>query len=152
LQAAYTQSLEGKRRTMAITAAKIIPLVGFTLPGTPYSVRMARFYVWATLSRHGLADFADDAETITAELVSNAVAHAGAQPLSLALASLDGTETIAITVRDSSPCPPVLLDPPADEEHGRGLQVVNALAARWGWQWLPQEAGKWVYAFLAGQA
>jgi hypothetical protein len=138
---------------MAITAEKIIPLAGFTLPGTPYSVRMARFYVRATLSRHGLACFADDAETISAELVSNAVVHAGAQPLSLALGSLEGPgTTIAIVVRDSSPCPPALLDPPPDAEHGRGLQVVNALAARWGWHWPPQQAGKWVYAFLAGQA
>jgi anti-sigma regulatory factor (Ser/Thr protein kinase) len=137
---------------MTIAATEIIPLAGFTLPGTPYSVRMARFYVRATLNHHGLAGFADDAETIAAELVSNAVTHAGAQWLSLALASLQDAETVMIVVNDSSPRPPVLRDPPPDEERGRGLRVVDALADRWGWLRQPDDAGKSVYALLSREA
>ena len=63
---------------MAIAATETTSLVAFTLPGTPYSARMARFYVRAALSYHGLGDYAEDAETVASELVTNAVTHADA--------------------------------------------------------------------------
>jgi hypothetical protein len=39
-------------------------------------------------------------------------------------------------VTDRSPLPPVLGAADADAESGRGLQVVAAIAAAWGWTML----------------
>ena len=51
-----------------------------------------------------------------------------------------------VVVTDPSPLPPVKLDPADDAEHGRGLHVVEALSARWGWT--PQDPGKAVFAIF----
>ena len=62
---------------MVIAAAEIRSLVAVTLPSTPYSVQMARFYVRAALDYHDLDAYAEDVEMVTSELVSNAVIHTG---------------------------------------------------------------------------
>ena len=46
------------------------------------------------------------------------------------------------------PVPPVKRSPAP--EHGRGLHVVEALSARWGWT--PQDPGKAVFAILTREA
>jgi anti-sigma regulatory factor (Ser/Thr protein kinase) len=135
---------------MAIAATETTSLVAFTLPGTPYSVRMARFYVRAALSYHDLGDYAEDAETVASELVTNAITHAGASAVGLELTCLKGTGALAIVVTDPCPLPPVKRVPGLGAEHGRGLHLVEALSARWGWQ--PQDPGKAVYAILAREA
>jgi anti-sigma regulatory factor (Ser/Thr protein kinase) len=134
-----------ERKTMSIAAAEPRSLVAFTLPGTAYSVRMARFYVRAALRHHGLGDYAENAQPITSELVTNAIAHTGADAVGLELILLEGSEAIAIVVTDPCPLPPVM-NGPADIEHGRGLLLVAALSASWGWK--PQDPGKAVYAML----
>jgi anti-sigma regulatory factor (Ser/Thr protein kinase) len=131
---------------MALAAAETTSLVAFTLPGTPYSVRMARFYVRAALTYHGLSGYAEDAEVVTSELVSNAIAHASAAAISLELMRLDDSGAVVVVVTDPSPHPPVRCDPAEDAEHGRGLHVVEALSARWGWT--PQDPGKAVFAIF----
>jgi anti-sigma regulatory factor (Ser/Thr protein kinase) len=130
---------------MALAAAEeTTSLVAFTLPGTPYSVRMARFYVRTALTYHGLGDYAEDAEAVASELVTNAIAHADARAINLELMRLDDSGAVVVVVTDPSPFPPVKRDPPAGAEHGRGLHVVEALSARWGWT--PQLPGKAVFA------
>ena len=131
---------------MATTATETTSLIAFTLPSTPYSVQMARFYVRAALSYHDLGDYADDAEMVTSEIVTNAVKHSDAQTIGLELTSLDGSRAVAIVVTDPSPRPPVRRDLVVDSECGRGLDIVAALSARWGWR--PQGAGKAVFAIL----
>ena len=129
------------------TAAETTSLVAFTLPGTPYSVQMARFYVRAALSYHDLGDYAQDAEVVASELVTNAIEHAGAPSIGLELMRLEGSGALAVVVADHSPHPPVMRDAQDSIEHGRGLHIVAALSARWGWT--PQDTGKAVYAILA---
>jgi anti-sigma regulatory factor (Ser/Thr protein kinase) len=131
---------------MAIAATETTSLVAFTLPGTPYSVRMARFYVRAALGYHDLGDYAEDVETVASELVSNAIAHAGALTFGLELLRLEDSRTVAVVVTDPSPHPPVKHDPAADVERGRGLLVVEAMSARWGWT--PNDPGKAVFAIF----
>jgi hypothetical protein len=64
---------------MASTAAELDPrLIAFVLPSIPESARMARFHIRAALGFHGLDEYADDAEAITSELVTNADAPRGA--------------------------------------------------------------------------
>jgi len=38
----------------------------------------------------------------------------------------------------------------AGSERGRGLQIVGALSARWGWH--PERGGKAIFAILAKEA
>jgi anti-sigma regulatory factor (Ser/Thr protein kinase) len=131
---------------MPTTATETKSLIAFTLPSTPYSVQMARFYVRAALSYHDLGDYVEDAETVISEIITNAVEHADAQTIGLELTSLEGSRALAIVVTDPSPLPPVKRDPADDTECGRGLHIVAALSARWGWR--IQGTGKAVYAIL----
>jgi anti-sigma regulatory factor (Ser/Thr protein kinase) len=131
--------------TMA-TTVQTTPLVAFTLPGSPYSVQMARFYIRAALRYHNLAGYTEDSEAVASELVTNAIKHTGASAVGLELTCLEGAAALAIVVTDPSPLPPVKRHPATGTESGRGLHVVEALSARWGWR--PQVPGKAVYAIL----
>jgi anti-sigma regulatory factor (Ser/Thr protein kinase) len=111
---------------------------------------MARFYIRAALTYHDLGDYAEDAETVTSELVTNAIEHAGAPRFDLEVMHLAGSGAVAVIVTDLSPDPPVKRDPGGDTEHGRGLHIVDALSASWGWR--TEERGKAVYAILAREA
>jgi anti-sigma regulatory factor (Ser/Thr protein kinase) len=135
---------------MATTATQTTPLISFTLPSTPYSVQIARFYVRAALTYHDLRGCFTDAETVTSELVTNAITHAGGPVISLALTTLDGGTMLGIVVTDPSPVPPVKREAPEDAEHWRGLHLVEALSGRWGWY--PRDPGKAVYAILTREA
>lgn len=131
---------------MATTTKETTALAAFTLPGSPHSARMARFYLRAALAYHGLGGYADDAETVASELIANAVTHAPAPVVTLALTWLQVSGALGIVVTDPSPLPPVKRDLGKDTEHGRGLHIVEALSTRWGWQ--PRDPGKAVYAIL----
>lgn len=130
----------------ASTTTEATALAAFTLPGSPHSARMARFYLRAALAYHGLGGYADDAEAVAAELITNAVTHAPAPVVTLALTWMERSMALGIVVTDSNPLPPVKRDPGKDTEHGRGLHIVEALSTRWGWQ--PRDPGKAVYAIL----
>jgi anti-sigma regulatory factor (Ser/Thr protein kinase) len=145
VQAANTQ-YEGERKMTAIATEESTSLVAFTLPGTPYSAAMARFYVRATLGHHDLDDFTEDIETVTSELVSNAITHASAQAFDLELLRLDGSGAVVVVVTDPCSLSPVKRHPAVGAEHGRGLLVVEALSARWGW--IPRDSGKAVFAIF----
>jgi anti-sigma regulatory factor (Ser/Thr protein kinase) len=135
---------------MATIATTTTSLIAFTLPSTPYSVQMARFYIRAALTYHDLDDFTADAEMVTSELVTNAIKHAGASKFGLEVMRLAGSGAVAVIVTDPSPQPPVKRDPSADTEYGRGLSIVDALSTSWGWR--PEDLGKAVYAILAREA
>ena len=51
-----------------------------------------------------------------------------------------------VVVTDPCPLPPVKRHPAAGAEHGRGLLVVEALSARWGWT--PRDPGKAVFVIF----
>jgi anti-sigma regulatory factor (Ser/Thr protein kinase) len=125
------------------------PLIAFTLPSTREAVGIARCHVRAALDYHGLGDYADDAETITSELVTNAIEHAvtdNSPKIGLALVRSADSTSVAVVVTDPSRHPPIKRDPERGAEHGRGLHIVEALSARWGWH--PEECGKAVFAIL----
>ena len=135
---------------MANIATETTSLIAFTLPSTPYSVQMARFYIRAALTYHDLGRFAEDAEMVASELVTNAIKHAGASKFGLEVVRVAGPGAVAVIVTDPSPHPPVKRDPPGGTEHGRGLSIVDALSASWGWR--PEDLGKAVYVILAKEA
>jgi len=139
---------------MARTAVQIDPrLIAFVLPSIPESVRAARLHVRAALGFHGLGQYTEDAEIITSELVTNAVQHVcdnGTETIKVTLTHAGNPAAVTVVVSDSSPGGPVRRDTPAGSEQGRGLQIVEALSAHWGWH--PHDGGKAVFAVLARQA
>ena len=56
----------------------------------------------------------------------------------------------SVAVSDSSPEGPVKRDTPVGSQQGRGLQIVEALSAHWGWY--QQDGGKAIFAVLAREA
>ncbi|WP_405009255.1 ATP-binding protein [Kitasatospora sp. NBC_01539] len=89
----------------------------------------------------------DDAALVAAELVGNAVRHAGG-PRQLDLEHRGNRLTIAVT--DSSRARPRPRPHQADGVGGHGLFVVDRLAVRWGHD--PQEQGKTVWAEMLLQS
>lgn len=92
-------------------------------------------------------ELADSAELLLSELVTNAVqAQASAAPeVGVRFVWADGR--LRLEARDVSDAPPVMNDAEEDEECGRGLVLVDALASGWGVD--RDDTGKTVWAELA---
>ena len=107
--------------------------------------------VRAALEYRGLGHYAPEAEIIASELVTNAIQHArSADPsdkIGVTLVRVWDREAVSVVVTDSSPLPPVRHETTTASEQGRGLQIVEALSAHWGWN--HEQGGKAVYAILA---
>jgi anti-sigma regulatory factor (Ser/Thr protein kinase) len=150
VQAATRQARKGKQ-AMGSAAVELDPrLISFALPSVPESVQMARFHVRAALGFHELGEYANGAEIITSELVTNAIQHVpgdGTETVVVTLAHTWNPEAVTVVVWDSSPEGPVMHETSADSERGRGLQVVEALSVYWGWH--PEDGGKVILAVLA---
>ena len=101
------------------------------LSDEPDAVPRARAFAAASVPRLNpdALDLVPDVELAVAELVTNALIHAGA-PVLLRLRPLpDG---VRIEVQDSSPVAPVRALVSLDAMTGRGLALVDAVAPRWG--------------------
>ncbi len=107
-------------------------------PG-PESVKLAREFTAATLQDWQLGDLVEEAVIVASELVTNAIRHGTrcspptADVATVRLAWQRQTDGIICVVTDGSDEPPVLEDADMTAESGRGLQVVHALTAAWGW-------------------
>jgi len=134
---------------MASTAAEPEIMISFVLLRDPGQVAMTRCLIRAALEHRELGTYADDTATIASELVTNAIQHATtgiADKIGVTLMRVWDGEAVAVVVTDPSPVPPVRRDATAADEHGRGLRLVEALAAHWAWN--PEDAGKAVYAIV----
>ncbi|GAA5017867.1 hypothetical protein GCM10023335_44870 [Streptomyces siamensis] len=118
----------------------------WSLPWSPTSCAQARAVVREVLPQWGLARLIATAELLTSELVCNALRHA-AGPLSLTLV---WASDVRCLVNDGSPVPPRPTVADLDDENGRGLALVDMLAARWGWE--HELVGKSVWFELAAAA
>lgn len=112
------------------------------MDGAPASVASSRAFVQATLAAWKLAPLVDTAVLLTSELATNVVLHART-PFRLSILL---EECLTIEVSDGSAGPPVVTDSAPTAERGRGLQVVSALADRWGTR--QEERGKTVWFTL----
>ncbi|MER8068219.1 ATP-binding protein [Streptomyces sp. NPDC094034] len=115
---------------------------------TAACVSLVRRQVEKTLSEWGYAlDDIDRVVLVSSELATNAVLH-GHVPGHLIEVTLTSTHhTCLIEVSDSSPRTPMTLRATAEEEHGRGLPLVSALAVRVGHH-ARQPTGKTVWAHI----
>ncbi|MEU8132490.1 ATP-binding protein [Streptodolium elevatio] len=100
-----------------------------TLPAEPIAAREARSHVRQFLTCHGLADLADDATLLASELVSNALRHACGKPeLRISLSS----DVLRLEVVDGGPGFPSPRTAEDGDTDGRGLWLVDRMAAHWG--------------------
>ncbi|MDT4988156.1 MAG: hypothetical protein QOI74_2250 [Micromonosporaceae bacterium] len=114
------------------------------LRSTPAAAHSAREAVAAACRDWNLPSLVDDAELLVTELVSNAVRHAGGE---MELAIVVREHFLHMSVRDSSPNRPRRMVPdPHNSEGGRGLILIDAVAAGWGS--IPTPDGKVVWATL----
>jgi anti-sigma regulatory factor (Ser/Thr protein kinase) len=82
---------------------------------------------------------------MASELVTNAVVH-GRPPITFR--AWRTADRLTVAVGDQDRTPPTCQLPPAHQSHGRGLVIVNALAAHWGVDQSPED-GKRVWFDLA---
>jgi len=125
--------------------------IHFPVHGTPAAASFARqqlaigIRAWdASLDQELL----ETAELVAAELLANAVRHAGHGPI-LAGACLNDERLLIEVIDASSEVPQVGL-PDVEEEGGRGLFIVAALADRHGIDPLPSGKRCWAEFKVSG--
>lgn len=107
-----------------------------TILALPEQVRVARAFVAGMLGpSHG---YADVATLLASELVTNSVRHggsavAGGQVTVTVSASGRGVR-VAVAERAGPGVPVLVADAGAEAVGGRGMRLVDALAARWGYE------------------
>ncbi len=109
----------------------------------PGQGRRVREWITSAVARHGCPVDLDDVALAVAELFGNAVTHgpAGGRVLAGYCLWRDGAR---IVVCDGGGAAPPRVVHGADlAEGGRGLRVVDSLAARWGSFWLPGALVVW---------
>ncbi|WP_225822759.1 ATP-binding protein [Streptomyces naphthomycinicus] len=108
--------------------------VRWRLPHGPRSAGRARALLRTQLTEWKIdGEVADNAELLLSELMGNAIRHARRPPgreIGVRLAQYDGR--LRVEVADANSGRPVPRTAEADDEQGRGLAIVTALALRWG--------------------
>ncbi|NEB31058.1 hypothetical protein B0675_14315 [Streptomyces sp. M41(2017)] len=119
----------------------------WTFPADPGAVRTARAAVRGQLRAWELDSVGDIAVLLVSELVTNSLRHATG-PIGVRLVRpVDGQRALRVEVSDPLPDPPRERSAAAEDESGRGLQLVAGSCRSWG-TW-PGDNGKTVWFELA---
>jgi len=119
----------------------------WTFPAEPGAVRTARAVVRGQLRNWELDCLADITALLVSELVTNALRHATG-PIGVRLVRPAAVpDALLVEVSDPLPDPPHERAADADDESGRGLQLVSSSSRRWGTR--PGDTGKTVWFELA---
>jgi Histidine kinase-like ATPase domain len=133
------------------------------LGALPTAPRLARGFIGAVLDNWGLEALFDVTELLVSEMTTNVVQastnedgsskydDAGNLPV-LWVRLLSDRYRLMIEIWDTLPVvlgAPIVRHPDPDEESGRGLEMIDALAEDWGWEAVPGWAGKRVWAVLS---
>ncbi|WP_055590391.1 ATP-binding protein [Peterkaempfera griseoplana] len=139
-------------RAAALSAARTVwPMdrqAAATLPGAPEAVSTARRFVRITAAMWRLAeDLVGDAELCISELVGNAVMHTDSHRVHCRIWS--ARQTLFLEVDDEGRLRLPSVAPADDEdEHGRGMLLVETFAEAWGTVPRPGLSGKTVWVAL----
>ncbi|MBO8193849.1 ATP-binding protein [Streptomyces oryzae] len=122
--------------------------VKFRLPRQRSSVPRARALLHSALGDWGLGRAAETGELVLSELVTNAmrVRVPRDRLVGVRIAWLNGDGLLRLEVSDAGEGEPVVRTPGDDETGGRGLLLVESLAARWGFERRACGIGKTVWA------
>jgi hypothetical protein len=112
------------------------------LPPVTVSVPLARHVTLDLLAAWGSPHDRDDAALLVSELVSNVVDHVQGEAV-LTLELTFAGDWLRISVADGSAVRPVVRDLREHRPRGRGLQLVQAIADRWGAE--DHEGGKRIW-------
>ncbi|MDL4774651.1 ATP-binding protein [Actinomadura xylanilytica] len=129
-----------------------------SLPASRAAAGLARTLVRAHLGTWDCTHISDDASLITSELITNASAVAAGGEIRFQLSR--DVAGVLVAVWDPSACVPQprplvdltldtldLAEAGWDDNGGRGLPIVAAIAVEWG-HCLDPQGGKWVWARL----
>ena len=109
-----------------------------TFTSTPASAGMARRFVEMVLTDAGMGGLAYTATLLVSELVANAVLHTGGTPIEVVVKPAG--DRARIEVHDGSRVLPVRKNYSTMSGTGRGLMLVDRMAAEWGAE--PTAGGK----------
>jgi len=142
----------GRRRSLGASGpVPHLPLLSsLELGGLAGAVPCARLHTRQVLWEHGLGGLADTAELLVSELLTNAVqaSMATGELLGVLLRLCGDRAAVLVEVRDRCPAPLVPRHSGPASESGRGLMLVAALAADWGWHEPPGWPGKAVWCLV----
>ena len=93
------------------------------------SARAARLFIKERLNAWGRGDLTEAAELLTNELVTNSILHAGTD---IVVEASHEPEVVRIEVSDFEGSAVARRRGALDDERGRGLELVDALASSWG--------------------
>ncbi|MFD8297149.1 ATP-binding protein [Streptomyces bauhiniae] len=102
-----------------------------TLPRQPESAALARRLAQIALTTWGLAHLSDDAALLISELAANAVRHAQRDSIHVSVERV-APGTVRVSVADFSCALPEPRAATTNDEDGRGLPLIAALATNWG--------------------
>jgi anti-sigma regulatory factor (Ser/Thr protein kinase) len=126
-------------------AATGVPSYSESYPRDPQSAAQARQLVGIALETWHLHGLVDSAQLVVSELVANATQHARA-PVIRVTVTRRQSQTVRVSVSDRSRELPHRVKAEGDDEHGRGLALIEALACQWGVD--ERRSGKCVWADL----
>ncbi|WP_062214907.1 ATP-binding protein [Streptomyces sp. NBRC 109706] len=125
------------------------PGESFALPARDTSVATARHRTRVQLYGWGLSSSTSDtAQLIVSELVTNAILHTHSSQVRCLLWSSGQFLRIEVADEGAGPARGPVGVADSDQEHGRGLLLLDALAARWGVISPDRRAGCTVWAEL----
>ncbi len=137
----------------------------------PTAASCARLHAKSLAWEWGLTELADTVELVVSELTTNGVkaaaAHKDGDEAGLPYVWVrltPGQRQVLVEVWDSNPDPPVRAEPDLTAENGRGLLLVEAVSATWGYYHVTDDAddsrepgaehqptGKVVWALVAAE-
>ena len=119
------------------------PTYSQTLPCEPSTAELGRELVRDVLGVWHLGGLADRAALITTELIANASRHTPCSEIRLTLGRPSASR-LRVGVVDREPARlPILSQAADDDESGRGLLLVDAVADRWGYDLHGSDRRSW---------
>jgi hypothetical protein len=115
--------------------------------------REARRRLGKLLGEWSIPQFGDVASLVASELVTNSLAAMSGMPWPAAAPPLrlwacGGPSAVAILAWDAAVAAPVVRHAGESDESGRGVRIVAALSAEWGYYYLPGFPGKVTWAII----